>query len=291
MNFSNILSEIEKLDPEVYDRTSARRSVIKNWMRGVSLAALPLALGSLFNKAYGKGADAISDILQFALVLEQLEAEFYYNAIRATEVTPPKVQLIPSNTGLELPAIKRIWGHEQQHVNFITNILNGMGVAPLPKPTFDFTGGYGAGNGPFTQVFTDYGTFLAVAQAFEDTGVRAYKGQAVALKSNNEVLTAALRIHSIEARHAAHIRLMRSQTPDPLTSGQTIKPWITGAQSGINSADVQKSYDGEDNTTQANMEIVNISGFQIGNSAASEAFDEPLTKDQVLEIVTPFIKA
>jgi hypothetical protein len=51
-------------------------------------------------------------------------------------------------------------------------------------------------------VFTNYETFKAVAQAFEDTGVRAYKGQAPALLPYDAVLQAALTIHSVEARHA-----------------------------------------------------------------------------------------
>ena len=52
-------------------------------------------------------------------------------------------------------------------------------------------------------VFSNYKTFLAVSQALEDTGVRAYKGQAGNLKSSDEILTVALQIHSVEARHAA----------------------------------------------------------------------------------------
>jgi hypothetical protein len=58
-------------------------------------------------------------------------------------------------------------------------------------------------------VFTNYETFKAVAQAFEDTGVRAYKGQAPALMPYKDVLTAALTIHSVEARHASQVRRLR----------------------------------------------------------------------------------
>ena len=47
---------------------------------------------------------------------------------------------------------------------------------------------------------------MVLAQAFEDTGVRAYKGQAGNLISNSAYLTAALQIHSVEARHASYIR-------------------------------------------------------------------------------------
>ncbi len=289
MNFSNILSEIERLDPEVYERTSDRRKVIKNWGRRVSLAALPLALGALFNKAYGKTNDAIVDVLQFALALEYLESELYRRALEATDVLPPKQQLIPSKTGLEVPAIKMIYKHELQHVNFISGVLHGMGVAPNNMPKFDYTGAQNGGNGQFAQVFNDYGTFLALAQTFEDLGVRAYKGQTGTVKADNALLTNVMRIHSIEARHAAHIRLMRSQTPSPLADNLIIRPWITLNQTGINGPDVQKAYDGEQNTTQAATEIININGFQIDDKLASEAFDEPLTMDEVAKFVAPFV--
>jgi hypothetical protein len=146
--------------------------------------------------------------------------------------------------------------------------------------------GNGSGEGPFKTAFTDLGLFLAVAQTFEDTGVRAYKGRAAELKGTGDVLTAALQIHSVEARHAAYIRKLRKD----LGSGVgDLKPWITGNQSGINSSLVQPSYDGEENTNQAGVEIVNINSFDIDADAASESFDETLTPEQVLAIVDGFI--
>ena len=69
--------------------------------------------------------------------------------------------------------------------------------------------------------------------------------------------------------------------------GANVKPWITGNDSGIGPS-VQASYIGEEITTQAGVNIVNIGGFTISSAAASEAFDEPLTKEQVTTIVTPF---
>jgi hypothetical protein len=71
------------------------------------------------------------------------------------------------------------------------------------KPTFDFTVG-----GAFDP-FNNYTQFLALSQAFEDTGVRAYKGQATNLISTPDLLTAALQIHSVEARHASEVRRLR----------------------------------------------------------------------------------
>jgi hypothetical protein len=109
--------------------------------------------------------------------------------------------------------------------------------------------------------------------------------------SSNEILRAALRIHSVEARHAAHVREMRSRrTGDPLVDNDPpLQPWITLNHSGINSPLVQPSYNGEELTVQAGIQITGINGFAITAEDASEAFDEPLTKAQVLAIVDPFI--
>ena len=145
----------------------------------------------------------------------------------------------------------------------------------------------------FSGYLASYAVQLAMAQTFEDTGVRAYKGQAPALQGNRTVLTAALEIHSVEARHASHIRQMRRALNAAIPSGQVVKPWITLDQSGIdfapaNSA-IQKSYNGEELVTQAGAAITGIGGnAYIDAKAASEAFDEPLTTQQVLDIVTPF---
>lgn len=275
MNFKNILNSIAETDPEVYERLSPRRSVIKNMSRKVAMAALPFAVGSMFKTAYGKSTATIAETLNFALTLEYLEAEFYKTALNSSTLNIP--------TSAARGAIQTIYNHEAAHVDFLKAALTGMGETPVAMPTFDFSGGNGSGTGPFADAFSNYDLFLAVAQTFEDTGVRAYKGQAGNLMSNNDVLEAALNIHSVEARHAAHIRSMRA------ASNSDIKPWITLDRSHINSSAVQPSYNGEANTMQAGVEIVNINGEAINAERASEAFDEILTKDQILAIVDPFI--
>ena len=184
-----------------------------------------------------------------------------------------------------MAALTIIRDHENEHVTFLKSAITGAGGTPVSftASSFDFTA-----KGTFPGVFSDWGTMLAVAQTFEDTGVRAYKGQAPNLISNNDVLTAALQIHSVEARHAAHIREMRKAANLLIPPGVDVKPWITLNQSGIATSAVQASYNGEENVTQAGVTITNIGGQQISASAASEAFDEPLTKDQIVAIVTPF---
>jgi hypothetical protein len=282
MNFSSILSEIERLDPEVYERTSQRRDALKSFGRKVAVAALPFALGSMFKKAYGRGTATVIEVLNYALTLEYLEAEFY-----ATAATNDYAGFGSNGpTAIAKAALNTIGAHENAHVAFLTAAITGASGVPVSKPTFDFSGGNGSGNGAFATAFSNYNLFLAVAQTLEDTGVRAYKGAAPDLMSNNDVLTAALNIHSVEARHASHIRQMRKS----LTFAD-VKPWITGVETGIAPGLVEASYEGEGNVTQATVNITTLAGVggTISTAAATEAFDEPLTMAQVLAIVDPFI--
>ncbi|MDE3183954.1 MAG: ferritin-like domain-containing protein [Bacteroidota bacterium] len=283
MNLNNIIEEIEKTDPEVYDRLDGRRKAIKNMASfgsKVALAAVPLALGSMFKKAYGQSAGSqILDVLNFALTLEYLESTFYINGLSASGLIPAQ----------ERPSFQDISDDEMAHVTFLQSTIQALGGTPVSKPTFDFTAGNGSMSGPLAGVFSNYGLFLAVSQTFEDTGVRAYKGQAANLISSNEVLRAALRIHSVEARHAAHVREVRRMNGALVPDGVLLQPWITLNQSGIGSPLVQASYNGEQQTTQAGVIVVGINGFAITAEDASEAFDEPLSKEQVLAIVDPFI--
>ncbi len=298
MNLDKILSEIEKQDPEVFDKLDTRRHAMKSFARiggRLALSAVPIALGSMFKKAYGQtpGASTVLNVLNYALTLEYLEAEFY-----ATAVT--KFSQIGVPAGAAQAAITKIANDETKHVNFLkTAITTAYGASSVtPKPTFDFSGGNGSGTGPFANAFSNYGLFLAVAQTFEDTGVRAYKGRAKELTQGGDYLTAALNIHSVEARHAAHIRSMRFALNESaggsvslVPGGVTVKPWITGSQSAIASAAVQASYDGavpESTTTQAGIAITGIA-TGINTTYATESFDEPLTAAEVLAIVDPFI--
>lgn len=281
MNLNHIINEIEKVDGDVKGRLDSRRSALKNFASftgKAALATLPIAFGSMFKKAYAgtKGTQDVFDVLNYALTLEYLEAEFY-----STSLMSPSLL-----TGDIAMSIQTISKHETAHVNFLKEAITAAGGTPVDKPTFDFSGGKGTGDGPFKDAFSNLALFLAVAQTFEDTGVRAYKGRAAEIVGGEGVLTAALQIHSVEARHAAHIRYLRQQ----LGSGfGNLQPWITGNMSGIDSELVQPSYNGEENTMQAMVEITNINGFDISSESASEAFDEPLTPEQVLAIVDIFI--
>ncbi|MEI2724955.1 MAG: ferritin-like domain-containing protein [Verrucomicrobiota bacterium] len=167
--------------------------------------------------------------------------------------------------------IAQIGKHETAHVAFLKTTINSLGGTPVAKPTFDFTA-----TGVFADVFSNPATFLALAQAFEDTGVRAYKGQAANLLGNKDVLQAALQIHSVEARHASEVRRLRGS-----------KGWIT--QSNNTSAPAAAAvYAGENNTTHLGVNATTV--VTVDSNALTEAYDEILTMTEVLAIAGLFIQ-
>jgi hypothetical protein len=281
MHLFDLLNDIETQDPASLEQSNNRRDMFKQFsgVAGkIALTALPLGISGLFQKAQAAGPSTPTtlSILNYALTLEYLEAGFYHAGLAVQGLIP---------TGAEYAAIDTIYIHEKAHVAFLQSAIKALGGTPVSSPTFDYTAGSGSGNGPFKDVFSDYATFLAVAQAFEDTGVRAYKGQAGALTGGGAYLTAALDIHTVEARHASMIRQMRTQR-----EFAEVTPWVTLNISGIGPS-VDATYFAEQNTIQAGIQLVGINGYDITYEAASAAFDETLTKEQVLAIVTPFIAA
>jgi hypothetical protein len=234
------------------------------------MASVPAALAVFSRRAFAQSGlpAVVVDVLNFALTLEYLEAEFYVTGVA-------KAGLIPAS---DMQIFTTIRDHEVAHVEYLKNALGGAAVM---KPTFDFTAGNGSMSGPYADVFSNYATFKAVAQAFEDTGVRAYKGQAPALKPYDDVLTAALTIHSVEARHAAEVRRLRGNFSEMSPNDG----WITRNITDI--PGTAAVYAGEDNTVHGGVDVTTLTS--VGLDEVTEAFDEPLTKAQVLAIVDPFI--
>jgi hypothetical protein len=297
MNILNIITEIEQVDPEVYERLDQRRQLFQHFAgfgKKLAAAAVPLAMGSMFQKAYAQSSglsEQVKFVLNFALKLEYLEYYFYQMGLDSPSLL----------SGQMRTSVMTIRDDERKHVDFLRSVL---GSAAIPDPganAFDYTGSKGGKRAPlFPDVFTNAGTFFAVAQAFEDTGVRAYKGGAPLLISNNTVLEAALNIHSVEARHASHIRTIRRGGPQAVPGNLNTMPksWISGNDNGGPAPGVTDPvygpgmpadmYPGEDNVTQAGVNLV--SAFGVAMSVASEAFDEPLDANTVLAIAGNFIK-
>jgi len=243
----------------------------QNMGKVAAMAAVPFGLSALIPTKANAGtlgpAETPTEALQLALILEYLEDEFYAMALDSG-IIPVADQAI----------IAQIAKHENAHVSFLKGALKDAAPA---KPTFDFSGRRGSTTTPAVfSPFTDYPTLLALSQAFEDTGVRAYKGQAGNLISNGDLLTAALQIHSVEAMHASQIRRLRDQ-----------KGWIIGKDRGGLPAAAQPVYDGEENVTQGGFDTSKVADSNgiFGVGSASESFDEPITGATAKAIAQLFI--
>lgn len=250
---------LDGLDPDLATSVTSRRDLFhKAALTLGGLATAPTMLAAVSTEAFGQGAalpKQVIDTLNFALTLELLEDELYRTALAQPTLIPFQFRTVFAQVG----------ANEAAHVAFLRTAL---GPNAIPKPQFDLTGG-----GLYPDVLTNFNTFSGVSQASEETGVRAYKGQAGNLMGYNELLTAALRIHSVEARHVAEIRRVRGEFG-----------WITGSSRGNLPASTQPRYDGEGQTTQAGVRFRSVPPFRV-----TEAFDEPLTRAQVLAITRPFI--
>ncbi len=188
MNQDNsILSAIE---PELVDTlVASRRDVFRRYAKAAGImTSAPLVLALASNEAFGATLPkVIEDTLNFALTLEYLEAAFY-DMGNKSGVVPSEYRSV----------FRTIGQHENAHVKLLKGVL---GSAAVAAPAVDFTAG-----GKYADVFENFETFRLLSQTFEDLGVAAYKGQAGNLMGSKEVLTVALQIHSVEARHASEVR-------------------------------------------------------------------------------------
>ncbi|HEX4435233.1 MAG TPA: ferritin-like domain-containing protein [Solirubrobacteraceae bacterium] len=138
--------------------------------------------------SFGKGDVGI---LNYALTLEYLEAAFYNGATEA------KLALSPQAAAF----LKVVTADENAHVAFLKKAL---GKKAAKSPTFDFKGAN-----------TNVETFMKTAEVLENTGVHAYSGQALNIKTPAYV-KAAVSILTIEARHASVIGLLNDPTGEQI---------------------------------------------------------------------------
>jgi hypothetical protein len=210
-------------------------------------------------------ADVV-DSLRLLQLVAYLESDLYTRALAATGFIP----------ATDVTVFTTLSQQETQHIGTLTTLITGRFGTPLVRPTFDFTG-KGAVPG-FAFAAGQYETFRMLAQAFEDLGVRAYKGQVQALQTDKSALTYLFALHSVEGRHAAEVRRIRGK-----------KGWITGNSADDLPAFAQAIYAGEELTTQGSVNVATAVAATGGATAAAQAFDEPLSTAQVTAIISPFI--
>ncbi|MVN76788.1 ferritin-like domain-containing protein [Hymenobacter sp. HMF4947] len=300
MNIFQLFSDLERVDPEVYGRFDSRRRVFKylgSTGKAITAATLPTLLSGLFQKAYGQTTAITADVqavLNLALSLEYLELYYYQAGLNAN--------ILSSSDNVAFTAIR---DDERGHVNALRAVLGSAAIADPTAAAFDYT----AGANRLTP-FASSTNFLALAQAFEDTGVRAYKGAIPALINNKDLLTAAFNIHSVEARHSSHIRTLRrggvtaaADAPSANTLATKPKSWISqrdnngplpALTASVYGAGTTTAYPAEDNTVQVGINTQSNSsspgaGLVLTSIAATEAFDEPLDPAKVKAIALNFV--
>jgi len=315
------------IDPEIVDRLAARKQEIDRGsyaspgiVAALAIGSVPIALAALSKDVFAQGTlpTAVKGVLDFALALEIFENEFYKAVLgRSTSAAQNNAFITVRAQAAAVPGavntLDQIQKHEAEHVKFLT-ARGATNVFNLSATSFDFTGARGAGNGPFAKATTNLAFLLQVAQGAEDTGVRAYKGQAGILLANNQpaILEAALQIHSVEARHASRIRRMRRSlpgTPASVRWSGTVRGGGSAAAGATDLGDtaavqaqVAAAFDkiygpganattapSEANVAQGPLNVqTGLPGASFGLEAAQEAFDEPLDRGDVIAIVQPF---
>ena len=289
---------MQALDARVARRDSRRAFFT------AALGAGAVGMGAF---AFASAANAQSvtdaDVLNFALNLEYLEANFYAKAVTGD----PIPNTVTTGTGTRGPVIggRRVTGlnadpvvaayaqeiaaDELAHVIFLRTAL---GAARIAQPRIDISArpdsafskaAVAAGLIRAGETFDPYSSpenFLLGAFIFEDVGVTAYKGSA-GLLTNKEYLVAAAGIHAVEAYHAAIVRttLFRKGIAAPAAAG------LIAATEQISNA--RDSLDGPDDVDQG-VSTMTVEGFgTVANIAPLDGNGLAYSRsaEQVLNIV------
>jgi hypothetical protein len=232
----------------------------------IGFGAVPLALASLAGRADAQTQKDLADSLQFMLLIENMLVDLNTRAVSSSGFVPSTI----------LPIFQTILAHDKDHVTLLSNLLTAIGGIPENAVSFDWTA-----KGTFAGFNFSSGqtpTFLVIAQGLGDLAVRAYKGQLARMTGNAGTMTQVMTIQSVDARHAAAVRIVRTR-----------KPWITGASRDDLPGFFQPVYDGEDATMHAAYDASALAGADGGTAAVTEAFDEPLTRAQAQAIIQPFL--
>lgn len=182
--------------------STSRRSLIK-WgiygIGGIAIAAMPQAI---YAQSNNRSKTLIFDandvgILNFALLLEEIEAAFYTAVVSSGRITDNR----------ELDYMKSFGAQETAHVTFLRNVLGNQAQFATEDLSFNLSS--------LNNLLINRDRILSTAVTLEDLGVHAYNGAGTGM-TNPTFLLAAGSIVSVEARHAAGVRaLMNRPVTEP----------------------------------------------------------------------------
>ena len=175
-----------------FDNDRDRRNFLK-WAGIVGVGSTLAVAGLGRDPVSAQAGDSDLEILNYALTLEYLEADFYNQGVEGGALS-----------GRELALVTPIRDHEDAHVAALTSTISDLGGTPVKSPKFKYPEG----------TFTKKATFLETASVFEELGVTAYHGQVTLIK-NLDILGAAAAIAGVESRHAAILADLTGGNPVP----------------------------------------------------------------------------
>jgi len=276
---------------DMINRSSTNEAERRTFLKGMGLLSAGAVGAGLLGTAAAQRADAadpvIDDgaILNFALNLEYLEAEFYSfaayghglpNSLATGAGTPGGVtggHRVPFKSKAMRYYAEEIANDEVAHVKFLRTALSTTAVSrPAINLQDSFTAAAQAAGvitaGQTFDPFASEQAFLLGAFLFEDVGVTAYKGAAPLLASK-EYLGAAAGILAVEAYHAGIVRTLLYQEGLEVETGK-----ISDARDSLDGAG-----DKDQGITVGTGDRANL----VPTDANSLAFDR--TPQQVLNIV------
>ena len=222
---------------DVLTESPNRRSLLRTLGIAGAAAGAAMVTGEKL-QAQSSSLTAV-DVLQFALNLEYLEAEFYTTATMGKTIDQVGIGIDGSgNTGpttgwnqvnfsnnlvFSGQVAMQIGQDERDHVTLIRSALQAANVTPVAKPPINL-GALGIG-------FANLVQFLTLARIFEDIGVTAYGGAAgLPFFASSPYIGTAARILAVEAEHVGNIRLQvaRLNISSPTLDGVDIPPPPSG---------------------------------------------------------------
>jgi hypothetical protein len=189
----------------------------------------PFLVSAAPARFYGKRAAADVLVFKFADVLEQLETQFYTQAL-AKFKDADFIAAGFSSSSIPLEQFNVIQSDEQTHSNALQAELQALGEQPISSCKFDFS-----------SVLGDVSTMAATARVVENVGVSAYLGGAT-LITDPVLLDAAASILTVEARHQTMLNVLSAGTAIPSAFDIPLQPsevlaiagpFISGCDVGI----------------------------------------------------------